>query len=94
MDMASALELVEEGGLEASTSQAFVALKALHQAKVKLLVNSIDSLQQKLKEAEKESKTILVELGDVKYVGRDGQRSAMIQSLRAKVKDQGRGCNL
>lgn len=53
--MASALEVAETGGLDELASQSFVALKTLHLAKVKLLVNSIDSLQQKLKEADKDS---------------------------------------
>lgn len=47
MDMASALEDAES----TATSEGFLALKALHLAKVKLLLGSIDSLQLQLKKA-------------------------------------------
>jgi hypothetical protein len=74
MDMASALEQADNFD-DASVSQSFLALKALNLAKVKLLRGSIDSLQNKLKDATRENK--------------GNQRSQLIQSLRNKLKDQG-----
>ena len=89
--MASALEVAETGGLDDVASQSFVALKALHLAKVKLLINSIDSLQQKLKEADKDSTLMeIVVIQNLTILDRESQRSAMIQNLRSKLKDQGK----
>lgn len=56
MDLATALDRANEAiqGGDDATSQSFVALKTLHMAKVRLLLNSIDSLQTQIAKANKE----------------------------------------